>query len=68
MFTGALDVKLFRRTKTVGAQNNLTESRNISVTDVTPNTKFGCGMYKHCSILRDNKHGPDFLLNSMKKF
>lgn len=67
-FTGALAVKLFRSVRTVGAQNNFTESRSISVTGVTPNTKFGCGKYKHCNMLRDNKHGPDFLLNSMKKF
>lgn len=68
LHTGALAVKLLRSTKTVGAQKIFTESRSISVTGVVPNTKFGCGKYKHCKILRDNKHVPDFLLNSMKKF
>lgn len=68
LITGALAVKLFRSVRTVGAQNSLTESRSISVTGVTPNTMFGCGKYKHWRTLRDNRHGPDFLLNSMKKF
>lgn len=68
ILTGALAVKLFRNTKAVGAQNSLTESRSISVTGITPNIKFGCGKYIHCSTLRDSRHGPDFLLNSMKKF
>lgn len=57
-----------RVTKTVGAQNSLTDSRNTSVIGVNPNTLFGSGKNIHCNILRDSKHEPDFLLNSMKKF
>lgn len=61
-------MKALRWTSTVGAQNNFTESRSISVIGIVPNTKFACGKYKHCKMLRDNRHGPDFLLNSTKKF
>lgn len=49
-----------------GAQNALADSRNMSVTTVVPNIVFGWGKYKHCSTLRDSKHGPDLLLKSMK--
>lgn len=58
----------FLLTKTLGAQKNFAESRSISAIDVTPNTIFGCGKYKHCKTLRDIKHGPHLLLKSMKKF
>lgn len=47
LLTGALDVKLLRSTRTVGAQKIFTESRSISVIGVIPNIKFGCGKYKH---------------------
>lgn len=58
----------FLLTKTLGAQKNFAESRSISAMGVVPKTIFGCGKYKHCKTLRDNRHGPHLLLKSMKKF
>lgn len=55
-----------RNSNSGGAQNDLADSRSISVINVVPNMVFVCGKYRHCKMLRDNKHGPDFLLKSVK--